>query len=373
MANILRRRAELLAAGHDIIDLTIGEVAVKAPDWIHEIFAKAAREVDVRRYPQPRGSRQLRVAFADYYKRRHGISLDPEREILPILGSKEALSHLGRAYSSPEKPVLLPKVSYPVYRSAAAAAGAPILEFEGDRDDDYATRWPVVPGDVKGGIGFVLPVSNPTGAVLSKAALSKLVKSARAQEAVLCVDAAYAEIGGSTPTLLALPEFGVKGIVELHSFSKCLSLAGWRIGFAVGDPEIIDVLRYHKSFFDAGLPSPLQEAMAEILPKCDELLNQTRITCISMQRRLRKTIDGLGLDIFDTDAGLFCWSRLPGSTGKQLAAACMEQHLSVVPGIIFGDSGADYIRMRITNDASRDDELRRRLAEAIESLQRKPK
>ncbi len=368
MVNIMRRRAELLAEGHNLIDLTIGEVEVKAPDWIHDAFSRASRDVDVRRYPQPRGSKELRVAFADFYQRRYGLALDPETEILPLIGTKEALSHLGRAYSSPERPAVLPKVSYPVYRSAAAATGAPTYEFEGDFSTNYTTRWPKGTENMRGGIGFVLSVSNPTGAVLDKDSLADLVANARRTEAVLCVDAAYAELGGSKPTELALPTHGTDGLIELHSFSKSLAIAGWRVGFAVGDEDILEALRYHKSFFDAGLPSPIQAAMAEILPKCDALLDETRAACVAMQQRLRALIGGLGLEVFDTDAGLFCWARLPGVSGKELAAACMEQHLSVVPGFIFGDAGSDFIRMRIIKDDSLDTELRRRLAAAIEHV-----
>lgn len=206
--------------------------------------------------------------------------------------------------------------------------------------------------------------SNPTGAVLDRAAIARFAAECREREVVLCFDAAYGELSGPRAPTLALPTVGTAGVVELHSLSKSMSLAGWRVGFAVGDAEIIDGLARVKSYSDAGVPTPLQHAVAHLLPVCDALFDHTREQIAVQQRLLRAALAPLGRPIFDTDAGLFCWLAA-GRPGAELARACLAEGVVLAPGAMFGPGGADCVRLSATIPPDRMSDLAERLARVL--------
>jgi aspartate/methionine/tyrosine aminotransferase len=154
-------------------------------------------------------------------------------------------------------------------------------------------------------------------------------------------------------------------VVEFHSLSKSLSLAGWRVGFAVGDPDIIDGLARVKAFCDAGVPSPQQRALVHLLPVCDELFDHTRLHFADQQRALRAALAPLALELFESDAGMFCWLR-PGRPGVEFARACMAAGVVLVPGQVFGPGGADCARISATLPQERMGELAGRLGRILD-------
>jgi aspartate/methionine/tyrosine aminotransferase len=363
LAEIAAQRDAMRARGEDVLDVSLGESHVEPPDQTRDALARAAAEVPFNRYPGPRGSPELRAAFADLYRRRYGAALDPDREVLPLLGSKEAIVNLARAFADCDKPVYSSPVGYPVYRAAAALAGAELCYLGGDWDDGYRPSFVGPPR--RGGVAFVSSPANPTSAVLGRDTIERFAAECREREVVLCFDAAYAELSGAGAPALAIPTAGKSGVVEFHSLSKSLSLAGWRVGFAVGDPDIIDGLARVKAFCDAGVPSPQQRALVHLLPVCEELFDHTRLHFADQQRALRAALAPLALELFESDAGMFCWLR-PGRPGVEFARACMAAGVVLVPGQVFGPGGADCARISATLPKERMSELAGRLGRILD-------
>jgi len=362
MAELVAEREAMRARGIDVLDVSIGEPHLAPDAQTREALARAAADVAFNRYPELRGSRELRAAFADLYHRRYGVELDPDREVLALLGSKEGIVNLARAFAGREQPVYCGRVGYPIYRAAALQAGAELVHLGGDWDDGYR---PAFVGPARrGGVAFVSSPANPTGAVLDRADIERFATECRERDVVLCFDAAYAELSGTGVPILAIPGVGRRGVVELHSLSKSLSLAGWRVGFAVGDPDIIDGLARVKAFCDSGVPTPQQHALRHLLPICDGILDRTRQQIADLQQALRAQLAGLGREIFDTRAGLFCWLK-PGRPGTEFARACLNEGVVLVPGAVFGAGGADCVRISATLSADRMAELAERLRRVL--------
>jgi LL-diaminopimelate aminotransferase len=362
MAELVAQRDAMRARGIDVIDVSIGEPHLAPDAQTREALARAAADVAFNRYPDLRGGRELRAAFADLYRRRYGVELDPDREVLALLGTKEGIVNLARAFADRERPVYCGRVGYPVYRAAAPQAGAELVFLGGEWEDGYR---PSFLGPARrGGVAFVSSPSNPTGAILDRAAIERFAAECRERDAVLCFDAAYAELSGTHAPVLALPTVGRQGVVELHSMSKSLSLAGWRVGFAVGDPEIIDGLARIKSFCDAGVPTPQQHALRHLLPVCDGIFDRMRQQIGELQQALCTHLAVLGREIFDTRAGLFCWLR-PGRPGAEFARACLAEGVVLVPGTVFGPGGTDCVRISATLSADRMAELADRLRRVL--------
>jgi len=358
MADLVAQREAMRARGIDVLDVSIGEVHLAPDPQTREALARAAADVPFNRYPDLRGKRELRAAFADLYRRRYGVELDPDREVLALLGSKEGIVNLARAFADREHPVYCGRVVYPVYRAAAVQAGAELVYLGGEWEDGYR---PTFAGPARrGGVAFVSSPANPTSAVLDRADIERFAAECRERDVALCFDAAYAELSGTGAPILAIPTVGKRGVVELHSLSKSLSLAGWRVGFAVGDPELIDGLARIKSFCDSGVPAPQQHAVHHLLPICDGILDRTRRQIADLQDVMRAQLATLGREIFETRAGLFCWLK-PGRPGTEFARAALNEGVVLVPGAQFGPGGVDCVRISATLSADRMAELAERL------------
>jgi LL-diaminopimelate aminotransferase len=358
---------ERAALPREVIDLSIGEPRLPPPPVALEALARAARQTGHHDYAPFRGTTRLREAFAAWYQRRYGLALDPGRQVLPLLGAKEGLSHLIMAFAGPGLPVYCGEVSYPIFRGTAKLVGAPVVELPGGWDEAYVPSFPERSSG-EGGLVLLPSPSNPTSATIPRPALLGLIEEARRRGLVFCFDAAYAELPGSGEVTVALPQAGDELLVEMHTLSKALCLAGWRVGFAVGSPAIIDGLAQVKSFVDAGIPFPLQQAATEVLEAdCDEHIASVRKTFLERQRRLRSVIAGLGLPLLASDAGMYLWTRVPGD-GARMTALCAEENLFVMRGSAFGAAGASYVRLHVAVEEDRLPEVRARLARALERL-----
>ena len=359
------KRRELESRGVRVLDLSVGEPEL-APDPIAREALRAAAEYGTyNRYPPHPGTPQLREAMAAFYERRYGLRVDPHRQILPLLGTKEGIVHLATAFADSERPVYIGDVSYPLYGQAAALAGAPVVQLPGGWDDNYVPRFPDRV-DREGGIAFVGSPANPTGATFGAVELRPLVEACRRRRTVLCFDAAYVEIRGSAePAVLPLPLVGDELVVELHSLSKSFSLAGWRIGFAVGDPAIIAGLARIKSVVDSGMPMPQQLALARLLEQTtDDMLARVRSHYTQRQRQFRAAVAGLPLEVFPSDASMFCWTRSQHS-GEAVCSTLADHGVLAIPGGAFGPGGTNCVRF---STAVSDDvlaELPSRLARAL--------
>jgi len=361
----LRELASLRAEGKDIINLGIGSPDMPpAPEVVAALTETAARP-DVHGYQPYAGTPKLRTAFAGWYDRYFGVVLDPETEILPLIGSKEGIMHISMAFLNPGDEVLVPNPGYPTYRSATELAGGIIRDY---RLSD-ATNWlpdleALEASDLsKVKIMWVNYPHMPTGTAAPEGFYEALVAFARRNQILLCNDNPYAFIlTDSRKSLLSVP--GAKEVViELSSLSKAQNMAGWRVGAVAGAKEYLKSIVRFKSNMDSGMFRPVQEAAAVALglgPEWYDGLN-------AHYRRRRKIafriMEKLDCSYRADQVGLFVWAKCPaGKDGYSISDdALYNKDVFLTPGGIFGDEGNNYVRISLCSTEER-------LTEALQRL-----
>ena len=361
-AEVDRLKRELVAKGHDVIDLGVGDPDLPTPDFVIEALARAARDPANHRYALDQGMPELRKAIADWYRERFQVTLNPETEILPVIGSKEGIAHLPLAVLNPGDVALVPDPCYPPYKSGTWFAGAepylmPLLEENGflpdfnQIDDETFSRAKLL---------FLNYPNNPTGACVNIDFFKKVVWFAREHQIIVCHDAAYTEIsfdGYIAPSFLQAE--GAKQVgVEFHSLSKTLNMTGWRIGFACGNAEVIGHLAKLKSNVDSGIFKAIQLAGVEALQKGKS--ETARLNTIYKRRRdlVVNGLRAIGWKVNSPKATFYVWIPVPpGYTSKELCLKLLkEAHVVVVPGNGFGPNGEGYFRISLTVPESRIEE-----------------
>jgi len=353
------KKAALRAKGVDLIDLSIGDPDLPTPTRIIDRLADAARDAENHRYPSYEGMLHFRTAVAHWYERRFGVSLDPHGEVLTLIGSKEGIAHIPLAFVDPGDYVLVPSPGYPVYRVATLFAGGipsfiPLL-----RENRFLPDLSKIPTDVaeKAKLLFINYPNNPTAAVAERPFFEEVVEFADKYGIILCHDAAYSEIAfdGYRPMSLMEVEGAREVGIEFHSLSKTFNMTGWRIGFAVGNREIVAGLGRIKTYIDSGAFQAVQLAAAEALngsgTETEEIIG------IYSARRdlLVKGLRSAGLEVEPPKATFYLWVEVPeGYTSAQFAALLMEKSgIVATPGIGFGDAGEGYIRFSLTSGEDR--------------------
>ncbi|MDB9823461.1 LL-diaminopimelate aminotransferase [Deltaproteobacteria bacterium] len=361
-----RKKAEVIAKGVDIIDLGVGDPDLPTPDLIIEAMKKATGDPLNHRYPSYSGMNKFRNAAAEWFMDRFGVALDPEKEVLSLIGSKEGIAHLPLAFIDPGDVALVPSPAYPVYNIATMFAGGESYFMPLTSDNNFLPDLDSIPPEIidRAKLLFINYPNNPTAAVADIDFFNKVVEFAKKNELLVCHDAAYTEMafdGYSPPSFLQAD--GAKEVgIELHSLSKTFNMTGWRIGFAVGNREAVEGLGAIKSNIDSGVFQAIQIAAIEGLRNYRSLVgNNMKI----YSSRRDQMIDGLkesGLEVKSPKATFYLWVRIPdGYTSAQLAARLLETGVVVTPGNGFGDPGEGYVRMALTQ---KDD----RLTEAIERI-----
>ncbi len=368
-AEIDKRKEEIRKKGIDLIDLGIGDPDLPTPKLIIERLKKAAENPKNHRYPSYEGMIEFRRAVAQWYERRFGIKLDPETEVLSLIGSKEGIAHIPLAFVDPGDIVLVPSPGYPVYRVSTLFAGGTPYFLPLRKENGFLLDLAQIPESVakKAKLLFVNYPNNPTSAVAEKSFFEEVVAFARRYQIIVCHDAAYSEVAfnGYRP-LSFLQAGGAREVgVEFHSLSKTFNMTGWRIGFAVGQPEILAGLGRVKMNIDSGLFQAIQEAGTEALNHFDTPLPE--IINIYERRRdvLVNGLRELGLEVDRPKATFYLWIQVPkGYTSAQFATVLLDQAgIVATPGNGFGEYGEGFIRMALTIDE-------KRLNEAIERLRR---
>ncbi|HHC09190.1 MAG TPA: aminotransferase class I/II-fold pyridoxal phosphate-dependent enzyme [Actinobacteria bacterium] len=361
-AEVNRRKLEARRAGVDVIDLGFGNPDLPTPDRVVDKLAEAARNPRNHRYSSSRGLPNLRRAVADRYRRRFGVELDPDTEVIATIGAKEGLSHLMWVLVQPGDVALVPEPSYPIHIYAPILAGAEVRRVQMSTDADFFARladafarsWP------RPRVIVTSFPHNPTTAVVELEFFEQLVAFAKANEVMLVHDFAYADIafdGYEPPSLLQVP--GAKDVgVELYTLSKSHSMAGWRVGFVVGNPEMIEALAQLKSYLDYGTFQPIQIASIIALNECDD--DVPKIADVYRRRR-DVLVDGLaraGWDVPRPRGTMFVWAEIPGpfSHMDSLEFALFlldEAKVAVSPGIGFGPSGEGFVRFALVENDQR--------------------
>jgi len=366
-AEIDKRKEEMRKKGIDLIDLGIGDPDLPTPKPIIERLKKAAENPKNHRYPSYEGMIEFRTAVAQWYKRRFGIQLDPETEVLSLIGSKEGIAHIPLAFVDPGDIVLVPSPGYPVYRVSTLFAGGTPYFLPLRKENGFLLNVSQIPESVakKAKLLFINYPNNPTSAVAERSFFEEVVAFARRYQVIVSHDAAYSEVAfdGYHPLSFLQVEGAREVGVEFHSLSKTFNMTGWRIGFAVGHPEILAGLGRVKTNIDSGLFQAIQEAGTEALNHFDTPLPE--IINIYERRRdvMVKGLRELGLEVDRPKATFYLWIQVPkGYTSAEFTTVLLEQAgIVATPGNGFGEDGEGFIRMALTVDE-------KRLNEAIERL-----
>ncbi len=369
---IARVKREAIAAGADIIDLGIGDPDLPTPQPVIDALCEAVKNPATHRYDEtPMGWTSFLEAAASFYQREFGVSVDPTREIVQLIGSKEGLAHLAWAYCDPGDAAIVPNPAYPVYKINCGMAGADVFEVPLRAENNFLPRLEDIATDVakRAKLFYVCYPNNPTGASATIEFYRDLVAYCREYDILLVNDMAYATVaydGFKNPTVLQVE--GAKDVaIEFHSLSKMYNMTGWRLGFALGNADAIATLAKIKSNIDSKQFPAIAEAGAAALNVVDN-----KETMSMYERRRNALCDGLnsiGWTVQKPSSSFYVWAKVPRSdmTSSEFAAELLKRASVVtIPGTGYGTEGEGYVRMSLTllgdTDGSRFAEAVRRIA-----------
>jgi len=374
-AEVISLLAAARKAGEDVIDLGMGNPDLATPPHVIEKICEAAHNPRNHRYSASRGLPNLRAAITEWYARHHGVELDPEREAIAVIGAKEGFSHFVLMTVGPGDVVLCPDPAYPIHQYAVIIAGGDLRTVPLTPDSDFIANletamrrtWP------KPKLLVLSFPANPTTQVVDRAFFERIVAFARENDLMVVHDFAYAEIcfdGYRPPSILEVP--GARDVaIEFGSLSKSHSMAGWRVGFAAGNPDMIHALGRIKSYLDYGMPQPIQIGAIVALRGPQDCVAEAVAT---YKERRDALIDGLGAPgegawkIEKPLATMFVWAQIPeplrslGSLefSKRLL---QDAKVAVSPGIGFGEMGEGFVRFALV-------ENRHRIRQAVRGIRR---
>ena len=375
-AEVNAMKAAARARGVDIIDLGMGNPDGAPPAHVVEKLCEVSRNPRAHGYSASKGIAGLRKAQAGYYARRFGVDLDPEAEVVVTLGSKEGLANLAQAITAPGDVVLAPNPSYPIHQFGFIIAGAAIRSIPAAPGPDFFTRLEyamryTVPKPTVLVIGYP---SNPTAYVADLDFYAKVVAFAREHKLWVISDLAYAEIYfGDTPTPSILQVPDAKDVaIEFTSMSKTYSMAGWRIGFAVGNRTLINALTRVKSYLDYGAFTPVQAAATVALNGPQDVVEANRLLYKGRRDCLVQCFGRAGWEIPAPQASMFAWAPIPepframGSMefSKRLLA---EANVAVAPGVGFGEEGEGFVRIALVENEQRLRQASRNIRKFLET------
>ncbi len=371
-ADAKKRIADRKAAGVDVISLSMGDPDLPAPQPVIDRLCAALQDTENTRYPEYRGMRQLHEAIAVWFERRFGVSLTPERDILPLLGSKEGLAYVASAVLNAGDISLIPDPYYPVYITGSTTVGAEPYMLPLREERGYLPDLESIPQVVlaKARLLWLNYPNNPTAACADRSFFEKAVAFAHHHNLVIIHDMAYAEVyfDDARPlSILQIP--GAKEVaVELHSLSKTYNMAGFRIGMLVGNPTLVDAVGRLKSNIDSGIFRPIQYAAIEALNLPPSWLEQRNAIYRKRRDLLVEGCNALGMRTQTPEAGLYIWAAIPqGFTAHAYADWLFDKTgVFVTPGTNFGKAGEGYVRISMTAPDERIETAIQRMKAAME-------
>jgi LL-diaminopimelate aminotransferase len=363
-------KARAREQGLDLIDLGMGNPDGSAPQPVIEAAIAALSNPKNHGYPPFEGTASFRTAITNWYKRSYKVDLDPDSEVLPLIGSKEGLTHLALAYIDPGDLVLVPSPAYPAHFRGPLIAGGKIHQLLLSPANNWLIDLKTIPEEIaqKAKILYFNYPSNPTAATAPREFFEEIVAFARHYQILLVHDLCYAELAfdGYQPTsLLEIP--GAKEIgVEFHTLSKTYNMAGWRVGFVVGNTDIIQGLRTLKTNLDYGIFAAIQTAAETALQLPDKYIKEVQDRYCQRRDFLIQGLGKLGWQISPSLATMYLWMPTPVGVGSTDFALNVLQKTGVVvtPGNAFGDGGEGYVRISLIADCDRLGEVIRRFEQA---------
>jgi LL-diaminopimelate aminotransferase len=363
-------KAHAREQGLDLIDLGMGNPDGSAPQPVIEAAIAALQNPRNHGYPPFEGTTSFRQAITSWYQRCYSVELNPDSEALPLIGSKEGLGHLALAYINPGDTILVPTPSYPAHFRGPLIAGADIYPIHLSEEQNWLIDLSTIPEDVarRAKMLYFNYPNNPTTATAPREFYEEVVKFARHYQILLIHDLCYAELAfdGYQPTsLLEIP--GAKEIgVEFHTLSKTYNMAGWRVGFVVGNSDVIQGLRTLKTNLDYGIFSAIQKAAETALQLPDEYIKEVQQRYSTRRDFFIKGMRELGWSIPLSQATMYLWIKTPVGQGSTEFALDVLQQTGVVmtPGNAFGEAGEGYVRVSLIADCDRLGEVLRRFKQA---------
>ncbi|MEO8861838.1 MAG: aminotransferase class I/II-fold pyridoxal phosphate-dependent enzyme [Ginsengibacter sp.] len=369
----LREIDEMSKAGKDIINLGIGSPDLPPHADVIAKLNEEASKPGTHAYQNYKGSPLLRKAIAEWYKKWYDVNLDPDTEILPLIGSKEGIMHICMTYLNEGDTVLIPNPGYPTYRSAASIAGANVVAYTLTEENQWFPDFDELEKtDLKNvKLMFVNYPNMPTGQLPTKDLFEKLIAFAKKNDILLCHDNPYSFILNKNPmSLLSID--GAKDVaIELNSFSKSHNMAGWRIGMLGGKKDRIDEIIRFKSNMDSGMFLPLQIAAVKALELGQDWFDELNITYTKRRDKVFELLHILQCDFNESQAGMFVWASVPSSfkDGYELSDKVLhESNVFITPGGIFGSAGNKYIRVSLCTTEKKIEEAIRRIKELNQNV-----
>ncbi len=367
-AEIDKKKKAAIAAGRDVINLGVGDPDRPTPRPIIESLQKNVENPAFHQYALDQGAPELRRSIAEFCRKRYGISLDPDSEILPLIGSKEGIAHLPFAVLNPGEISLVPDPCYPVYRSSSMFAGADVYSMTLEPELGFRPDLDAIPTDVysRARLMFLNYPNNPTGGTADLAFLQSVVERAQAHNFVVAQDAAYNEMYYEEPAPSILQVPGAKeSVIEFHSLSKTFNMTGWRVGFAIGGAPLIAALGQVKANTDSGIFTAIQFAGKTALDEYDTLTPPIRALYQERRDAFVSGMKKLGWDVPTPKATFYVWMPCPkGYTSTELCGRLLDEaDVVTTPGLGFGRSADGYIRAALTVETPR-------LVEAVDRIGR---
>ncbi|MDK2876695.1 MAG: LL-diaminopimelate aminotransferase [Archaeoglobaceae archaeon] len=366
-AEIDAMKRKKIAEGVKVIDLGIGDPDLPTPKHIVSAMQKAVEKVERQKYPSYEGMLEFRESVAEFYKRRKGVSLDPQREVIALIGSKEGIAHLPLAFVNEGDYVLVPNPGYPVYYASTVMAGGKPYYLPLKAENDFLPDLSMIPEEVvkKAKILFLNYPNNPTSAVAEKEFISSAIDFCVDNRIILAHDYAYGEIGldGYRPKSFLEFENAFEVTIEFNSLSKTYNMTGWRIGFACGNEDLLKGLLKVKTNVDSGVFEAVQEAGIAALRGDDRFIEEN---CKIYAERRDVLVDGLkklGFEVNKPRATFYVWVKVGGSSIEFVKMILDSAGIVATPGIGFGSEGEGYVRFALTRS-------KKVIEEAVNRLER---
>jgi LL-diaminopimelate aminotransferase len=360
---------KLVAEGHDVINLGIGNPDMMPSEQTLTALSEAALKPQAHGYQPYVGTVSFRNAIAEYYQRTYGVTLNPLSEILPLIGSKEGITHISLTFLDPGDEVLVPELGYPAYRAVSQMVGAQVKEYPLREDSGWQPDWEVMEALVtpRTKIMWLNYPHMPTGAPATKELFEAAVAFAKKHKILLCHDNPYSLVLNKKAPVSLLSVEGAKDVaIELNSMSKSHNMAGWRLGWIAGDKAYIDAVLTIKSNVDSGMFWALQEAAVAALGNSSAWHNERNAVYQGRLEASEAFLSAVGCTWDKKQEGMFLWGKLPDSiesAEKLVNDLLVQKHVFIAPGFIFGPKGQRYIRLSLCMP-------KERIWEAVERLKR---
>ncbi len=364
---INKRIAEKRAQGIDVISLAIGDPDLPTPDYILDSMWQASQDPANHRYPESDSLLELRQAVSQWYERKFDLTFDPEKEILPLIGSKEGIGHIALCFIDPGDVALVPDPGYPVYSVGTMFAGGESYFMPLTEENDFLPDLDAIPEAVaqKAKVMWLNYPNNPTAAVADLDYFERVVAFAKRYNIAVLHDAPYTEVAfdGFRPPSFLQAE-GARDVgIEFHSLSKTYNMTGWRIGMAVGNPSIINALLRVKSNLDSGIPQAIQKMAITALQGPDDATIHNSEVIQRRRDRVIPVLQRLGFRVRPPKASFYVWAGIPTEESSIPFCTRLLDDTAVVatPGLGYGKSGEGFIRFSLTTPDNRLEEAMQRL------------